>query len=39
MLTDGTVCGLDEDGISDADLPVLPAEHYNSVWEAFLAHL
>jgi len=30
---------LDEDGISDADLPVLPAEQYTSVWEAIIAHL
>lgn len=29
----------DDDGISDADLPFLPAEQYNSVWEAILAHL
>jgi hypothetical protein len=29
----------DEDGLSDADLPFLPAEQYNSVWEAILGHL
>jgi hypothetical protein len=31
--------GIDEDGIRDADLPILPAEQYTSVWEAIIAHL
>jgi hypothetical protein len=38
-LATGAAEVFDEDGISDADLPFLPAEQYNSVWEAILGHL
>jgi hypothetical protein len=37
--TTATADVFDEDGISEADLPFLPAEQYNSVWEAILGHL